>query len=63
MDSEVAGKADLEVIGTRRGLAEYFTTPAQLRDASYPGIELMGGEAEISRFRKAIAVFPQLRAG
>jgi len=60
VDTAVAANADLEVIGSRRSLAEYLTTTPRMRSASYPGIELKGSDAEISRFLKAIAVFPQL---
>ena len=53
-------EADLEIIGSRRSLAEFLTTPAGMRSAAHPGIEFDGSEAEISRFLGAISAFPQL---
>lgn len=50
---------DVELLGTRRDLADYLTTLHPARAAGHPGVRLRGGEQEIGRFLSAIAGFPQ----
>ena len=51
---------DVELLGTRRDLADYLATPHPARTAGHPGVRLQGSELEISRFLAAITAFPQL---
>ncbi|WP_131787889.1 hypothetical protein [Protofrankia symbiont of Coriaria ruscifolia] len=59
LEGTAALNPDVEVLGTRRDLAEYLTTLHPARATGHPGVRLRGGEREISRFLDAIAAFPQ----
>lgn len=49
---------DVEVLGSRRSLADYFTTPHSARTARHTDVRLAGSQQEITRFLAAISAFP-----
>ncbi|MDT3443025.1 MULTISPECIES: helix-turn-helix domain-containing protein [unclassified Pseudofrankia] len=51
---------DVELLGTRRDLANYFATVPATRATGHPGVRVEGHEREISRFLGAVAAFPPL---
>lgn len=60
LDARAEPNPDVELLGTRRDLANYFATLPSTRAAGHPGVRVQGSEQEISRFLAAIAVFPPL---
>ncbi|ONH24083.1 winged helix-turn-helix transcriptional regulator [Pseudofrankia asymbiotica] len=58
LDEVAAPHPDVELLGTRRDLADYFATSPAARTAGRPGVRLQGSDKEIGRFLGAIAAFP-----